>query len=67
MSTALITPTRRTLALADLRAEFAVRLASLYGAEVPAYNTLVEVSREVNETSSPPTVLMPSGSAASTG
>ena len=49
MSTALITPTRRTLALADLRAEFAVRLASLYGAEVPAYNTLVEVSREVNE------------------
>ena len=40
--------TPSTLALADLRAEFAVRLASLYGTEVPAYNTLVEVSREVN-------------------
>jgi uncharacterized glyoxalase superfamily metalloenzyme YdcJ len=39
---------KRIFALADLRAEFAVRLASLYGAEVPAYNTLVEVSREVN-------------------
>lgn len=33
----------------ELRAEFAVRLAELYGAEVPAYNTLVDVSREVNE------------------
>ena len=32
-----------------LRAEFAIRLARLYGDEVPAYNTLVEVSREVNE------------------
>ena len=32
----------------QLRAEFAVRLAALYGAEVPAYNTLVEVSKEVN-------------------
>lgn len=31
-----------------LRAEFAVRLAALYGDEVPAYNTLVDVSREVN-------------------
>jgi uncharacterized glyoxalase superfamily metalloenzyme YdcJ len=40
--------TRRTLALADLRAEFALRLASLYGSEVPAYHTLVDVSREVN-------------------
>src|SRR4029453_7144572 len=48
MSAATISPTRRTPALADLRAEFAVRLASLYGTEVPAYNTLVEVSREVN-------------------
>jgi uncharacterized glyoxalase superfamily metalloenzyme YdcJ len=37
-----------TLALADLRAEFALRLARLYGSEVPAYNTLVDVSREVN-------------------
>lgn len=31
-----------------LRAEFALRLAELYGAEVPAYTTLVEVSRQVN-------------------
>jgi uncharacterized glyoxalase superfamily metalloenzyme YdcJ len=38
-----------TLSLADLRAEFALRLAGLYGTEVPAYNTLVDVSREVNE------------------
>jgi uncharacterized glyoxalase superfamily metalloenzyme YdcJ len=36
------------LPLWQLRAEFAVRLAALYGAEVPAYNTLVEVSKEVN-------------------
>ncbi len=49
MSTTLISETRSILALTDLRAEFALRLASLYGAEVPAYNTLVEVSREVNE------------------
>ena len=34
----------------ELRAEFAIRLARLYGDEVPAYNTLVDVSREVNET-----------------
>ncbi|NLT25976.1 MAG: VOC family protein [Microbacteriaceae bacterium] len=33
----------------QLRAEFAIRLAKLYGTEVPAYNTLVDVSREVNE------------------
>ena len=39
---------QRTLALADLRAEFALRLARLYGTEVPAYNTLVDVSHEVN-------------------
>jgi len=32
-----------------LRASFAARLSSLYGQEVPAYTTLVEVSREVNE------------------
>lgn len=36
------------MSLAALRAEFALRLAELYGREVPAYNTLVEVSREVN-------------------
>ena len=38
-----------TASLAELRGEFAVRLATLYGTEVPAYNTLVHVSREVNE------------------
>ena len=32
----------------ELRAEFALRLAGLYGAEVPLYDTLVAVSREVN-------------------
>jgi uncharacterized glyoxalase superfamily metalloenzyme YdcJ len=37
------------LQLWELRAEFALRLASLYGNEVPAYNTLVDVSQEVNE------------------
>ncbi|MDJ1371159.1 2-oxoadipate dioxygenase/decarboxylase [Gulosibacter molinativorax] len=38
-----------TVSLAQLRAEFAIRLAKLYGAEVPAYNTLVDVSKDVNE------------------
>lgn len=33
---------------AELRARFALSLAKLYGHEVPAYDTLVEVSREVN-------------------
>jgi len=33
----------------ELRARFAVSLATLYGAEVPAYTTLVDVSRAVNE------------------
>jgi uncharacterized glyoxalase superfamily metalloenzyme YdcJ len=37
------------LRLSDLRADFALRLATLYGNEVPAYNTLVDVSKEVNE------------------
>ncbi len=32
----------------ELRARFAVALAEMYGAEVPAYTTLVEVSRAVN-------------------
>ena len=32
----------------QLRARFALALAELYGREVPAYNTLVEVSRAVN-------------------
>ncbi|GAA1712535.1 VOC family protein [Kribbella yunnanensis] len=31
-----------------LRARFAVRLSDLYGSEVPAYTTLLEVSQEVN-------------------
>lgn len=33
----------------ELRARFAHRLSALYGREVPAYTTLVEVSQEVNE------------------
>ena len=33
----------------ELRARFAVSLAALYGQEVPAYTTLVDVSRAVNE------------------
>ncbi|MBT2515000.1 VOC family protein [Arthrobacter sp. ISL-30] len=41
--------TTTKLQLWELRAEFALRLATLYGKEVPAYNTLVDVSREVNE------------------
>ena len=32
----------------QLRAEFARRLSEMYGREVPAYTTLVDVSREVN-------------------
>ncbi|MGW6261944.1 2-oxoadipate dioxygenase/decarboxylase [Streptomyces sp. NPDC055085] len=32
-----------------LRAAFAARLSDMYGREVPAYTTLVDVSREVNE------------------
>jgi uncharacterized glyoxalase superfamily metalloenzyme YdcJ len=34
---------------ADLRTQFALSLAALYGSEVPAYNTLVEVTRQVNQ------------------
>jgi uncharacterized glyoxalase superfamily metalloenzyme YdcJ len=37
-----------TVSLAALRADFALHLADLYGTEVPAYNTLVDVAREVN-------------------
>ena len=33
----------------ELRAAFAARMATVYGREVPAYETLVEVSHEVNE------------------
>ncbi|GAA2320824.1 VOC family protein [Glycomyces scopariae] len=32
----------------ELRARFAVRLAEMYGSEVPAYHTLVDVCTEVN-------------------
>ena len=32
----------------ELRARFARALSAMYGTEVPAYNTLVEVSTEVN-------------------
>ncbi|MGA4841351.1 2-oxoadipate dioxygenase/decarboxylase family protein [Streptomyces sp. G45] len=39
----------RTHAPWRLRAAFAARLSALYGREVPAYATLVDVSREVNE------------------
>ncbi|MFC0450388.1 VOC family protein [Rhodococcus jostii] len=34
----------------ELRAEFARRLSHLYGKEVPAYTTLLEVSQAVNDT-----------------
>jgi uncharacterized glyoxalase superfamily metalloenzyme YdcJ len=36
------------LTATDLRAEFARRLSVMYGGEVPAYTTLVEVAHEVN-------------------
>ncbi|MFE6177157.1 2-oxoadipate dioxygenase/decarboxylase family protein [Streptomyces sp. NPDC056464] len=38
-----------TISQWQLRAAFAVRLSEMYGREVPAYATLVDVSREVNE------------------
>lgn len=37
-----------TVATWELRAAFAASLSTMYGQEVPAYNTLVEVSTEVN-------------------
>ena len=40
---------RSTLTTTELRAAFARRLSALYGTEVPAYTTLVDVSTEVNE------------------
>ncbi|MGH3412519.1 MAG: 2-oxoadipate dioxygenase/decarboxylase [Marmoricola sp.] len=40
--------TPRAVTATELRSRFAERLSVLYGTEVPAYNTLVEVSREVN-------------------
>jgi uncharacterized glyoxalase superfamily metalloenzyme YdcJ len=38
-----------TVSSTELRVRFAARLSALYGSEVPAYTTLVEVSQEVNE------------------
>lgn len=38
----------RTVTPTELRARFAVTLSALYGREVPAYQTLVEVSHAVN-------------------
>ena len=42
-------PTTTTVTTTELRARFAARLSTLYGTEVPAYNTLVDVSQEVNQ------------------
>src|SRR6185503_11779986 len=38
-----------TVSSTELRTRFAARLSTLYGAEVPAYRTLVEVSQDVNQ------------------
>ncbi|GGN58607.1 hypothetical protein GCM10011579_022140 [Streptomyces albiflavescens] len=38
-----------TISQWQLRTAFAARLSEMYGQEVPAYRTLVDVSREVNE------------------
>jgi uncharacterized glyoxalase superfamily metalloenzyme YdcJ len=38
----------RFLTTTELRAEFAVTLSALYGTEVPAYNTLLDASHDVN-------------------
>jgi uncharacterized glyoxalase superfamily metalloenzyme YdcJ len=40
---------RSTVTSTELRAAFARRLSALYGTEVPAYTTLVDVSTEVNQ------------------
>ena len=39
----------KTVSSTELRTRFAARLSSLYGTEVPAYTTLVEVSQKVNQ------------------
>ena len=39
----------RTVSSTELRTRFAARLSNLYGDEVPAYRTLVEVSQAVNQ------------------
>jgi uncharacterized glyoxalase superfamily metalloenzyme YdcJ len=38
-----------TVSSTQLRTRFAARLSSLYGTEVPAYRTLVDVTQEVNQ------------------
>ena len=38
-----------TVSSTELRSRFAARLSELYGTEVPAYRTLVEVAQEVNQ------------------
>jgi uncharacterized glyoxalase superfamily metalloenzyme YdcJ len=38
-----------TVTSTELRTRFAARLSTLYGTEVPAYTTLVDVSHEVNQ------------------
>lgn len=40
---------RQTVTSTDLRTRFAARLSRLYASEVPLYQTLVDVSQEVNE------------------
>lgn len=44
----MATSTCRSVGSTQLRAEFARRLSQMYGGEVPAYTTLVEVATEVN-------------------
>ena len=44
-----MTPGTTTVDSTALRSRFAARLSALYGTEVPAYTTLVEVSQEVND------------------
>ena len=41
--------TTQTVSSTELRTRFAARLSRLYGTEVPAYQTLVEVAQEVNQ------------------
>ena len=40
---------RRAVTSTDLRSRFAARLSNLYASEVPLYETLVDVSQEVND------------------
>ena len=39
----------RSVGSTELRTRFAARLSSLYGTEVPAYTTLIQVSQQVNQ------------------